>query len=70
MTKKIIKSQYQKNYINHYLKINSIYPSVFSLKMFLGRNPDLNFSSDNTDFSGKSCDRHSEENSGIQTLDF
>lgn len=54
MTKKIIKSPHQKNYINHYLKISSIYPSVFSLKMFLGRNPDLNFSSDNTDFSGKS----------------
>ena len=29
-------------YIEHYLKINHTYPSVFALKMFLGKNPLLN----------------------------
>ena len=33
----MLKSQYTRNYINHYLNIHNVYPSVFALKMFLGR---------------------------------
>ena len=54
MKKKLIKSKYQKNYVDHYLKINRVYPSTISLKTFLGKNPDLNLSSNDNDFSGKS----------------
>ena len=47
----MLKSQYTRNYINHYLNIQNVYPSVFSLKMFLGRNPDLNLRG--LEYSGK-----------------
>ena len=36
----------QQNYIDHYLKINNVYPSVFAIKFFLGNNPKLNFNRD------------------------
>jgi len=45
-------SDYSENYVKHYLNINAVYPSVFALKMFLGRSPELNFT--NIDFSKKS----------------
>ena len=45
------KPQSQKLYRKHYLNINSCYPSVFALKFFLGRNPELNLA--NVNFSGK-----------------
>ena len=45
-------SPYTENYVNHYLNIKGVYPSVFALKMFLGKNPDLDLRDE--DFSGKS----------------
>ena len=39
------------NYRNHYLNIHKVYPSVFALKIFLGKNP--NFSLRDYDFRGK-----------------
>ena len=47
----MIKSPYTENYINHYLNIKGVYPSVFELKMFLGKNPDLDLRDE--DFHGK-----------------
>lgn len=41
----------QDNYRQHYLNIDAVYPSVFALKMFLGKNP--RFSMNGTDFKGK-----------------
>ena len=38
-------------YIDHYLNIKDVYPSVFSLKMFLGNNPNLDLR--DKDFSDK-----------------
>ena len=38
-------------YDEHYIKINETYPSVFALKMFLGKNPQLNMN--NFDFKNK-----------------
>ena len=45
-------SPYSQNYIDHYLGIDVVYPSVHALKMFLGRNPDLNLR--DVEFEGKS----------------
>ncbi len=42
---------YQKEYREHYLKINNVFPSSISLKLFLGKNP--NFSMQGVDFKGK-----------------
>jgi SAM-dependent methyltransferase len=42
---------YNKEYKDHYLNINKVYPSVFALKFFLGKNP--NFSLRDYDFKGK-----------------
>lgn len=38
-------------YIDHYLRISKVYPSVLALKLFLGNNPDFSFK--NHDLSGK-----------------
>ncbi len=47
----IIKEEYSKNYRNHYKNIQKVYPSVFSLKIFLGNNP--YFSLKDVDFKDK-----------------
>lgn len=44
-------SPYSTDYVNHYLGIQRVYPSVFSLKMFLGRHPNLDLRS--LDLEGK-----------------
>lgn len=42
------------NYIDHYLKIQNVYPSVFAIKFFFGNNPKLNFKRDyNIDLKNK-----------------
>ena len=46
-----MKINYNKSYKLHYQNINKVYPSVFSLKIFLGRNP--NFSLREYDFKNK-----------------
>ena len=43
--------EHYEKYKQHYLKIHETYPSVFALKMFLGRNPKLNLR--NIDFNSK-----------------
>ena len=45
-------SPYSQSYIDHYTNIAEVFPSVFALKMFLGRNPELYFK--RSDFKGKS----------------
>jgi SAM-dependent methyltransferase len=47
-----VESPYTQNYIDHYLGIDQVHPSVFALKMFLGKNPDLNLTG--IDYAGKS----------------
>ena len=42
---------YNKTYKDHYLNIKKVYPSVFALKIFLGKNP--NFSLRDYDFGEK-----------------
>ena len=37
----MVESPYTDNYIRHYQSIIEVYPSVLALKMFLGRNPEL-----------------------------
>ena len=39
------------NYLKHYKSITKVYPSVFALKIFLGKNPNLNLR--NKKFKGK-----------------
>jgi len=33
----------ENNYVKHYLDILDVYPSVYALKFFLGKNPDISF---------------------------